>query len=218
MLAIMLARGLYAIVDVELTQQAGFDVVDFAEAVLDGRPAAIQLRAKQLAGRRHLEMLTAIVRRAESPQVPVFANDRPDLAILAGCSGVHVGQSDVGVADVRRLEPRLLVGLSTANLQQLEAGIQAAPDYLAVGPVFPTSSKLDADPAVGIRFLAQAFRLTSQARIPLVAIGGIDHVRAASVAPSATQGAAISALIPPVPHLGTVAMLTRALHMSLGGS
>lgn len=216
--ASMLARGLYAIVDVELTKRAGFDIVDFAAAVLDGRPAAIQLRAKALSAREHLKLLTEIVRRAESGSVPVFANDRPDLAMLAGCFGVHVGQSDVSVADVRRLDAGLKVGLSTASHEQLIEGLQAAPDYVAVGPVFATNSKLDADPAVGIRFLAQAFQLASAAKIPLVAIGGIDHVRAASVALSATEGAAISALIPPVPHLGTVTMLTRALHVSLGGA
>ncbi|HEY5960455.1 MAG TPA: thiamine phosphate synthase [Polyangiaceae bacterium] len=216
--ATMLARGLYAIVDVELTIRAGFDVLSFAEAVLDARPAAIQLRAKELGAREHLQLLKGVVRRAESQHIPVYANDRPDLAILAGCSGVHVGQSDVSVPDVRQLDPHLQVGLSTANQEQLQEALALEPDYVAVGPVFPTNSKADADPAVGMRFLAMASQSAKQASIPLVAIGGIDHFRAASVAALAPLGAAISALIPPVPHLGTVSMLTRALHASLGGT
>jgi thiamine-phosphate pyrophosphorylase len=213
----MLARGLYAIVDVDLTTQAGFDILSFADALLDARPAALQLRAKQLGGRDHLRLLEAIVRRAESTDVPVYANDRPDLAVLAGCSGVHVGQSDVCVGDVRRLESNLQVGLSTANQAELDEALLVKPDYVAVGPVFATNSKLDADPAVGMDFLAHASGLARDAGIPLVAIGGIDHARAARVAKVVERAAAISALIPPARHLGTVAMLARALHTSLGG-
>jgi thiamine-phosphate pyrophosphorylase len=214
--ATMLARGLYAIVDVELTLQAGFDVLGFAGAVLDARPAAMQLRAKSLSAREYLQLLIAVVHRAESLGIPVFANDRPDLAILAGCRGVHVGQSDVSVPDVRQLDPHLQVGVSTANDEQLREALSLAPDYVAVGPVFADASR-ETDPAVGMRFLAGASALAKQAGIPLVAVGGIDHFRAASIAALAPLGAALGALIPPVPHLGTVSMLTRALHASLGG-
>jgi thiamine-phosphate pyrophosphorylase len=214
----MLARGLYAIVDAALTTRAGLDIQAFAEAVLDAHPAAIQLRAKQLGGRDHLRLLEGIVRRAESVAVPVYANDRPDLAILAGCAGVHVGQSDVTVGDIRRLDRRLQVGLSTANEEQLAQALMSAPDYVAVGPVFATNSKPDADPAVGMEFLALASKMAKAARIPLVAIGGIDQVRASGIAALAPLGAAISALIPPAGTLGTVATLTRALHTALGGT
>lgn len=214
----MLSRGLYAIVDVELTTRAGFDVLAFASAVLQARPSAIQLRAKRLGAREHLGLLEQIVQRAKLVGVPVYANDRPDLAILAGCTGVHVGQSDLSIPDVRRLDSRLELGLSTATREQILEAISMNPDYVAVGPIYPTNSKPDADPAVGIRFLAAAAQLLGDAKIPLVAIGGVDHARASSLAPLAQLGAAISALIPPVPHLGTVSMLTRALHIALGGS
>lgn len=217
MVANMLARGLYAIVDVDLTKRAGFEVLDFSAAVIDARPALVQLRAKNLGGREHLRLLERIVRRAESSSVPIYANDRPDLAILAGCAGVHVGQSDVSVSDIRRLGPELKVGLSTATEEQLREALSLAPDYVAVGPVYPTNSKSDADPAVGIRFLANASAAAKAADIPLVAIGGIDHGRASSIVGLAPLAAAISALIPPAPHLGTVSMLTRALHLALGG-
>jgi thiamine-phosphate pyrophosphorylase len=214
----MLARGLYAIVDVELTVRAGLDVVGFAEAVLDAHPAALQLRAKQLGAREHLRLLSRIVQRAETVTVPVYANDRPDLAILAGAVGVHVGQSDVAVQDVRRLEPRLQVGLSTATQEQVEQALAIRPDYIAIGPVFPTNSKLDADPAVGMVGLSTASRLARAAKIPLVAIGGIDHERAATVAAYADLGAAISALIPSTRDLGAVSARARSLHELLGGT
>jgi thiamine-phosphate pyrophosphorylase len=148
----------------------------------------------------------------------VYANDRPDLAILAGCEGVHVGQSDVSVSDIRRLGRQLQVGLSTADTAQLCDALESAPDYIAVGPVFATRSKADAEPAVGLEFLATAFQATSQKGIPLVAIGGVDHARAAEIAQAASLGAAISALFPADRRLVQVTTLARRLHEALGGN
>lgn len=213
----MLANGLYAIVDVDLTLRAGYDVLSFSDAVLAARPAVLQLRAKTLGVRDHLGLLRRIVPRAESQGVPFYANDRPDLAMLAGCAGVHVGQSDVSVADVRQLSASLRVGLSTANSVQLLEALSAKPDYIAVGPVFATGSKLDAEPAVGMDFLAYAAQLTQDANIPLVAIGGIGLGCAAEVARLGALGCAISALIAPEQRLDRVTALTRALHEALGG-
>jgi thiamine-phosphate pyrophosphorylase len=213
----MLANGLYAIVDVDLTLRAGYDVLSFSDAVLAARPAVLQLRAKTLGARDHLGLLREIVPRAESRGVPLYANDRPDLAILAGCTGVHVGQSDVSVADLRQLSTSLRVGLSTANSVQLLEALSAKPDYIAVGPVFATGSKLDAEPAVGMDFLAYAAQLTQDAGIPLVAIGGIGLGCAAAVARFGALGSAISALIAPEQRLDRVTALTRELHEALGG-
>ena len=214
---VMLQHGLYAIVDVDLTLRAGYQVLSFADAVLAAHPAVVQLRAKTLGVREHLQLLERIVRRAESADVPVYANDRPDLAVLAGCTGVHVGQSDLALLDIRRLSPTLKVGLSTASLEQLLEALGNRPDYVAVGPIFATSSKPDAEPAVGLDFLASAARLTKASQIPLVAIGGINLACAAEVASSGALGSAISALIAPDQRLERVTALTRELHEALGG-
>ena len=82
--------------------------------------------------------------------VPLYANDRPDLALLARCDGVHVGQDDVPVALVRKVAPGLRVGLSTHDAAQVEAALEEGPDYLAVGPVFATASKDRPSPVVGL--------------------------------------------------------------------
>src|SRR5271165_3731181 len=114
-------RGLYAIVDVAALDERGLDPVQFAEAILAARPAALQLRDKTGGARRTLAMLRGIAPLAARAGVPLFANDRPDLALLAGCDGVHVGQDDVPVALVRKVAPGLRVGLSTHDAAQVEA-------------------------------------------------------------------------------------------------
>src|SRR5262249_31306735 len=90
-------RGLYAIVDTDALPPRGIAPGAVAQAVLDAQPAAIQLRDKRSGGRRTLELLRAIRPLAARAGVPLYGNDRPDLALLARCDGVHLGQDDVPV-------------------------------------------------------------------------------------------------------------------------
>lgn len=190
------ARGLYAIVDTVTAGRHGLGVIELARAILAGRPAVIQLRAKDLPARETLDLLRALVPLARAAGVPLFANDRADLAVLAGCDGVHVGQSDLPVSAVREMAPGLAVGVSTHDLAQLAAATQHAPDYVAYGPVFTTTSKENPDPVVGLAGLSAARALTS---LPLVAIGGIDLARAPEIGRCGALGAVIGALLPPAP-------------------
>src|SRR4051812_30363870 len=130
-------RGLYAIIDVETLERRGLDPVKFAESVLRARPAAIQVRDKAGGARRTLALLRGVAGLAARAGVPLFANDRPDLALLARCDGVHVGQDDLPVGLVRSLArgSALRVGLSTHDAAQIEAALEEAPDYLAIGPI-----------------------------------------------------------------------------------
>jgi thiamine-phosphate pyrophosphorylase len=189
-------RGLYAIVDVDFLRRAGISPLPFAEAVLSAKPAVLQLRAKSEGARATLSLLDALVPLCRAAGVPLFANDRPDLAVLSGCDGVHVGQTDLTVADVRRFAPSLRIGISTHDPAQLAAALASRPDYVAYGPVFSTSSKENPDPVVGLEGLASAARLSAAAHVPLVAIGGIDVARARDVARVANLAAVISALLP----------------------
>lgn len=125
----------------------------------------------------------------------LFANDRPDLALLAECDGVHVGQDDVPLSEVRRFAPQLSVGVSTHDPDQLARALEQRPDYVAYGPVYSTRSKAQPDPVVGIAGLAEAARAARARGIPLVAIGGIDCERIAEVAEHADAAAVISALL-----------------------
>ncbi|APR74859.1 Thiamin-phosphate pyrophosphorylase [Minicystis rosea] len=193
-------RGLYAIVDVDSLTKRGLDPLWFAEIVLAEKPAAIQLRDKSGGARRTLAWLRAIAPIAARAGVPLFANDRPDLAILAGCDGVHVGQDDLPVATVRSLAPArgLRVGLSTHDAEQLEAAIAEGPDYIAIGPIFPTASKEKPDPVVGIEGLRALAARVRAARpgLPIVAIGGITAANAAEVGAIADMAAVIQAILP----------------------
>jgi thiamine-phosphate pyrophosphorylase len=187
---------LYAIVDVDTCQARGLPVVEFAGAVCAARPRCVQLRAKHSTARDTLSLLRAIVPVARSHGVLVFANDRPDLAMLADADGVHVGQDDLPVARVREVVPSLRVGVSTHGEEQLRSALAEIPDYIACGPIYPTASKTDAESAVGISGLAAAALMARAARIPLVAIGGINRERVAEVAEHADLIAMIAALIP----------------------
>ncbi|HEX4337922.1 MAG TPA: thiamine phosphate synthase [Polyangiaceae bacterium] len=204
-------RGLYAIVDVDFLNTAGVPLLPFAEAVLAGKPAALQLRAKNDAPRAVLRTLQALAPLCARAGVPLFANDRPDLAVLAHAAGVHVGQMDAPVVDVRAFAPSRRVGVSTHDPAQLGAALAAKPDYVAYGPVYATASKANPDPVVGLEGLAAAAARARAAGVPLVAIGGIDVARAHEVARFADLAAVISALLPPA---GLSAVTARVAELS----
>ena len=191
-----IVKGLYAIVDLDFLSQRGIEPLAFADAVLSARPGAVQLRAKSAGARDTLALLRQLKTRASAAGVPLFANDRPDLAILAGCSGVHLGQSDLPLDDVRRLAPELALGVSTHDLDQLDRALLARPAYVALGPIFRTQSKRDPEPVVGLDALAEAGRRCRAAGVPLVAIGGLTLDNLPAVAPHVSAGALISALLP----------------------
>jgi thiamine-phosphate pyrophosphorylase len=189
-------RGLYAIVDLEILAARCIEPVAFAEAVLAADPAALQLRAKRTAPREVLSILRALAPLCRRARAPLVANDRPDLALLAGCDMVHVGQTDMAIEAVRRLAPGMGIGVSTHSLDQLDAALAARPSYVAFGPVFETETKRDSDPVVGVAALRQAHLRATSARIPLVAIGGITRDRARSLADAADAVAVIGDLLP----------------------
>jgi thiamine-phosphate pyrophosphorylase len=191
-------RGLYAIVDVGALALRRIDAAAFADAILRVRPAALQLRAKEVPARETLALLRELAPMCHRAGVPLVANDRPDLAILAGCDCVHVGQSDMPIDRVRRIAPRLDVGVSTHNRDQLEAALAARPRYVAYGPVFETSSKKEPDPVVGVAGLRAAHALAAAARVPLVGIGGITRERARDLVGLVDAVAVIAELLPPV--------------------
>lgn len=209
-------RGLYPIIDLDTLQRTGFSATDFADQVLLTRPPLLQLRAKSSPARETLALLRALLPRCRRAGTLLFANDRPDLAVLAGVDGVHVGQDDLPVAQVRQLAPNLRVGVSTHDPGQLDAALADAPDYVAYGPVFATASKKNPDPVVGLAGLAHAAARARERGTPLVAIGGIDLERAPAVAAHGALGAIIGALVGPT--LDDVARRARALHAALGGT
>jgi thiamine-phosphate pyrophosphorylase len=170
---------LHAIVDVETSQRAGWAPRDLAQAFLDGGARVIQIRAKRLPSGSFLELCEAVVAAATPYDARAIVNDRVDLARLSRAAGVHVGQDDLPVAAARvQLGPDAIVGTSTHTLAQIDLAIREAVTYVAVGPVFGTTTKDTGYNAIGLEMVsAAAKRVTG---IPVVAIGGItlDSARA----------------------------------------
>jgi thiamine-phosphate pyrophosphorylase len=148
----------------------------------------LQYRNKQ---GRDIELLAdaLVLRHAATASLKLIMNDRPDLAVRAGFDGVHVGQDDTSAALAREIiGPDRILGVSTHNAAQLAEAAASAADYLAIGPVFPTSSKQDTDPVVGLEAVRAARSLT---RKPLVAIGGITLTNAPFVRQAGADSVAV---------------------------
>jgi thiamine-phosphate pyrophosphorylase len=167
---------LYVILDAALLTQSEIKV---SQTLAEVGVRLLQYRNKSASSRELLEKSRALAPELASRRVTFIVNDRPDIAALAGTAGVHVGQDDLGVEAARTLVGSdKWVGVSTHNLAQFRAAAETSADYLAIGPVFETASKANADPVVGIETIREARRLT---RKPIVAIGGITLERAADV-------------------------------------
>ena len=149
----------------------------------------IQLRVKGLSDRRWLAMAGAALAAARASGAYLVVNDRADIARIAGADGLHVGQDDLAGTDARTVVgPGILLGVSTHNLDQLAAAATEAVDYLAIGPVFPTRTKDNPDPVVGLEMVRRARAATTR---PLVAIGGITRANARSVVEAGADGVAV---------------------------
>jgi thiamine-phosphate pyrophosphorylase len=167
---------LYAIIDASLLTMSELIL---AETLAESGVELIQYRNK-VAPSRHFFEASRQLSSALAPRgVRFIVNDRPDIAMLAGAGGVHVGQEDLGVEEARAICGReRWVGVSTHNLAQLEAADRTSADYIAFGPIFPTTTKENPDAVVGTELLQQARQITAK---PLVAIGGITVSRAREV-------------------------------------
>ena len=159
-----------------------------AEAFLDGGATFLQLRAKSLSGSAFLDAAVAIVTLAHARKAIVLINDRADIANLSGADGVHLGQSDLAPDAARRiLGAGSIVGRSTHTVAELDAASKEPVDYLAIGPVFGTSTKATGHDAVGLSMVRRAVRYGR----PVVAIGGITLDNAASVVAAGAQSVAV---------------------------
>ncbi|MDD6029948.1 MAG: thiamine phosphate synthase [Kiritimatiellae bacterium] len=146
-----------------------------AQAAVDGGVRIIQLRMKD-APRDEIVSVGRTVRDITRGTETLFiVNDDPSIAAEVGADGVHVGQGDMPVPEVRRLYPSLrIVGLSTHSPEQALASLDVKPDYIGVGPVWATPTKKIPDPVLGIE---TAMRMVRSVPYPAVAIGGIDASR-----------------------------------------
>ena len=190
---------LYAIIDP--TQTLDLSPVAVADILLSAGVRLIQYRGKTDTSRRLLDVCSEIAERVRYAGGVFIVNDRADVALLAGASGVHVGQDDLPVEHVRRvLSGGQRVGLSTHTRTQVEKAEATSADYIAFGPIFPTGSKERPDPVVGLDRLREMRALT---RKPLVAIGGITLDNAASVIEAGADSVAVIHDLLAVEDVGT---------------
>jgi thiamine-phosphate pyrophosphorylase len=177
---------LYVILDAALITSSE---IDCALSLAEAGVRLLQYRNKSAPARQYLESSRKLAEVLLPQGVTFFLNDRPDVAFLAGATGVHVGQDDLEVEQARQIVGRdKLVGVSTHNLEQFERAAASSADYIALGPIFSTSSKANPDPVVGLDLLRKARALTDK---PVVAIGGISLERAAAVIEAGADSVAV---------------------------
>jgi len=186
---------LNAIVDVDAAQGAGWTPIDLAAAYLNGGARFLQIRAKSLAGAAFLDLASRIREIAHAAGAILVVNDRADIARLSGADGVHVGQDDLTPAAARAIVgPSAVIGLSTHTGPQIDAAALQPVTYVAVGPVFGTSTKATGYEAVGldlVRYAAKQLASSSGEAGLLVAIGGITLDRAVDVIDAGATGIAV---------------------------
>jgi len=186
----MILPAFYPILDAE-TAKGG------AEALLEAGATIIQFRHKGFFSRKEFEQAKQIAKLCRAANALFVVNDRADIAKLLD-AGLHLGQDDLAPADARRILPApSVIGFSTHNEQQLLAGNSEPVDYLAIGPIFPTRSKLNPDPLVGLDQLRALRKLTPK---PLVAIGGITRESAPQVFEAGADSVAVISDLFPRPE------------------
>jgi len=183
---------LYGIVDSAFLPTTE-EVLGYVEALAAGGCTLLQYRNKSGNARVMLEQARELRQRlpaaVPAPQVRLIMNDRADLCLAAEFDGVHVGQDDLSPDSVRAIVgPDRWLGVSTHNPGQLREADSMPADYLAIGPVFTTSSRERPDPVIGLAGVRRARELT---RKPLVAIGGITRANAASVIEAGADSVAV---------------------------
>jgi thiamine-phosphate pyrophosphorylase len=183
----------YPILDTGLLQRRGISPVDAALHMLDAGARILQLRHKEFFSAAALDQAERIARLCRDAGATFVIDDRADIAAMLS-AGVHLGQDDLSPSEARRSLPAGVIGFSTHNAAQLRAAAAEPADYLAIGPVFATTSKENPDPALGLGELRLLRRFTDR---PLVAIGGITRANALEVlAAGADSVAVISDLYP----------------------
>ena len=177
---------LYVILDATLLNNSPHDC---AQELAAAGVRLLQYRDKSASAIDLLKNSRELVSSLNSHGSSLIVNDRPDVAALAGAAGVHVGQEDLEPEQARAVVGKeMWVGASTHNLEQFRRAAATSADYIAIGPIFATTSKANPDPVVGLEMIRQVRALTDK---PIVAIGGITLERAASVVAAGADSVAV---------------------------
>jgi thiamine-phosphate pyrophosphorylase len=184
----MTLPSFYPILDTESCSRCAIAPVDAASEILAGGAKILQFRHKGFFSREIFDAMEQISNLCRQAHVPFVVNDRADLARLLNAA-LHLGQDDLPPSVTRNIVgTETIIGFSTHNEAQLRAAGGEPADYLALGPIFGTASKLNPDPTVGLDGLRRLRPLTSR---PLVAIGGITRENARDVLDAGADSVAV---------------------------
>ncbi len=179
---------LYPIIDTGACTARGLDPAAVAAACLAGGARVLQLRDKSGSGAAFLALADQVVHAATGRGALIVINDRADVARLSGAGGVHVGQEDLAIADVRQVVgSAFVVGISTHDERQIDVALDSDATYIAVGPIFATGTKDTGYAARGLDLL----RYAAGRGKPVVAIGGITLDAVRSVVDAGATGIAV---------------------------
>lgn len=197
----------YPILDTGVLSRAELAAVETAQVLLDAGTKILQFRHKDDWTQREYDEAARIAELCHEAGCLCVVNDRADYAHLTG-SALHIGQDDLSPVAARKVVGDAVIGLSTHNRRQIEIGEEEDVDYLALGPVFPTRSKLKPDPVLGIEKFAELRKATQKA---LVAIGGITVENAREVLDAgAASVATVFGFLPAEAGLAAIAKSVRA--------
>jgi thiamine-phosphate pyrophosphorylase len=203
---------LYALLDPERSGRRELSVL--AREVAEGGATLVQLRDKHGSTCGMIESARAIKAALAPFGIPLLINDRVDVALAAKADGVHVGWDDMSVADARALlGPAAIIGLSIKTIEQVNAAPADLLDYVCIGGVFPTSSKDNKEPPVGVAGFAQlAAAMRARApHLPVGAIAGIDETNAGSVIAAGSDGVAVISALTLAPEPKEAARRLRGI-------
>lgn len=180
----------YGVTDASWTGR--FTLLEQVEQALKGGVTCIQFRDKRLESEAFLREAKKMKLLCEKYQVPLIINDHVDIVVRCGADGVHVGQKDMEAKEVRKLVgEKMIIGVSARTVEQAIQAEQAGADYLGVGAVFGTSTKMDAE-----KISLERLRDICQAvNIPVVAIGGVQKNNFSELAGTKVAGAALVSAI-----------------------
>lgn len=194
--------GLYVIIDPAIA--SGRDEVEIALQAIEGGARMIQLRDKTRPEAEQLPIAKRLADACRQHDVPFFVNDYIELALQSGADGVHVGQTDITVASVRkRVGSDLLIGTSTNDVREARQAQDDGADYISVGRLFPTGSKSDTRPAT----LDTLRAVKAAVSVPVCAIGGINESNIDSVIEAGADIVSVIAAVVAAPDVRAAAQV-----------
>jgi len=201
----MVDYSLYLVTDRTLSLERS--TVEVVRAAIRGGVSCVQLREKGCSTREFMDEARLLKALLAGTGVPLFINDRLDVALAVGADGVHLGQNDLPIVDARRLVgDRMIIGISAESVADAIRAEAEGADYIGASPVFTTPTKTDTAPPLGLAGLRAIRRAV---RLPIVAIGGIDDDNAAQVLRAGADGLAVVSAIVSAPCPRTAAAALR---------